>query len=129
MSDVLANLTPLTFLILLLAGASLTRFVTTDEFPFGALRDRLFNRFPPAGYTVTRDIQPKGSGWQRLGTGIYYHGEGKWLGRLLSCDFCAGTWVAIALFTLFCLFPTFTIFVSVPLAIRIVVGRFNSGNH
>lgn len=70
-----------------LAAYRLTRMVTTDTI-FDRPRIWVFRRFPPPG------------SWQTVGKAGGFLEQPRpphWLGKLLSCSWCAGFWVAGAL--------------------------------
>jgi hypothetical protein len=83
-----------TFAVLVLATHRITRLITTDTI-FSALRERIWNKFPP----------------NRVN-----------LGYLITCDWCSSLWAATMVFSAYFLAPTPTFVVSLVLATSSIVG-------
>lgn len=144
-----AELTPLIFIILALAAARLTRLVTRDTIPLVAKpRKWLHSRYPDDGDYVHRPVvvtrrwvnylftarwarklpaltkpnyraMPAGQGGEAE---RWFVLEGHWIGKLTSCDWCAGVWVSALIFLSFALWPIGTATLAVLPALAQLVG-------
>jgi hypothetical protein len=83
-----------TYVILALAAHRLTRLITTDTI-FSALREKIWNKFPPNKVNI---------------------------GYLITCDWCTSLWVAGILIPAYLLAPAVVFVVSLVLATSSIVG-------
>lgn len=110
--------------ILALAIYSITRLIVTDSFPpIEKLRTKFFEHFPHDGFsTLKRPIRGE---WVSVGRS-YLVNIGTWQGELVSCPWCAGWWVSLAVSTLFLFWPTIVLACCVPFALRVIPGIIQS---
>jgi hypothetical protein len=88
---------PFLLLILSLAAFRITRVITTDNIAED-LRDAVWKKFPPS----TK------------------------IGYLLTCNWCMGLWVALAVFISWLLAPEATVVVSLVLSISAIIGLISA---
>lgn len=119
--------TPVYAIIFALAVYSITRLITEDTFPpIEKARNWFFDRFPYDGY-VTRN-RPKRGTWVSVGQN-YHVNIGHWAGELISCPWCAGWWIALAMSIAFLFFPMITLAICFPFAFRVIPGIVSSLLH
>jgi hypothetical protein len=87
------EISPMLFLVLVLATYRLTRILTTDVI-FEGLREKIWKKFPPS----TK------------------------FGYLFTCNWCMSIWAAIILIVLFLTVPLIAYVVSLVLSISAIVG-------
>jgi hypothetical protein len=122
-NEVLANLTWFNLFVLTVGSYSITRLLVTDSFPlFERPRQWLFKNYPPEGF-ASQSKPPRGV-WRKTSNNIYVVDEGHWLGELLSCPWCAGWWVSLAVYIGFVFAPAVTVFILVPFTMRAIVGGY-----
>lgn len=121
------TLHPILLVILAVGSFSITRLIGTDSFPpIEKLRTWFYEHFPHDGYSSMK--RPKRGQWVAIGRG-YTVNVGTWLGELVSCPWCLGWWVSAVVWGSFVLWPTGTLFVCVPFALRAIVGLIASTVH
>lgn len=118
------NLTFIQLIILAIGSYSITRLIVTDDFPlFRIPRKWIKDRFPPDDYAM--EVRPPSRvKWRRTSNGVYVVEEGHWIGELISCPWCAGWWVSLAVWVSFLFLPTLTLGLLVPFALRALVGGY-----
>lgn len=117
-------------LILAMAIYSITRLITEDTFPpIERIRNWVLNKFPHDGYTTKIRPNPKRAQFVNTSSGFYHVNVGHWLGELITCPWCAGWWVSVAVCTAFWFWPVVTTAVLVPFAFRVVPGIIKSKLH
>ena len=112
------------FLIVALGVYSITRLISIDSI-IDRQRTWLFDRFPPDGYQTKNRPNPKRCTFISSGD-HYYVTKGHKLGELISCPWCMGFWVSLAVFAAFIAWPVGTTFALVPLALRVIPGMIES---
>jgi hypothetical protein len=117
-------------LILALGIYSITRLISIDSI-IDRQRDWFYLRFPREGQTIKIGTDfPGRDRCQFIVTGDHYYVTvGHKLGELVSCPWCMGFWVSLALFGAFVFWPVTTTFVLVPLALRVIPGMIESVIH
>lgn len=115
--------------VLALAIYSITRLITEDSFPpIERARTWFFDKFPHDGFSTK--IRPNPKRAKFIVTGDHYHVTvGHWLGELVSCLWCAGWWVSVAVCTAFWFWPVATVAVCVPFAFRVIPGIIGAKLH
>lgn len=123
--------------VLALAVARLTRLLTTDTVPFGALRSRLLFRYPTVA-TVYTDSEVKADGKDtfgyQVGTAygrqVFKSGDSwyavtpyRWT-ELITCNWCMGLWVGIIVWVAYWFYPD-TVIYAVPFALSQIAGMTN----
>lgn len=122
-NEVLSTLTWINLVILALGSYSITRLIVTDSFPlFEKPRKWILERFPAEGHAS--QIKPKRGTSRRTSNNIYIVEEGHWLGELISCPWCSGWWVSLAIWVAFMFIPEIVIIGLVPFALRAFVGGY-----
>ena len=120
--ETLEGITLIYLLILVFGAYSFTRLVVTDSFPWAAKpREWIFDRFPPVGHVTERKIEREGIISMRTANGWYVQ-SGHWLGEMLSCPWCAGFYVSLAVSVAYLFAPVATLAVLFPMALRASVG-------
>jgi hypothetical protein len=110
--------------IMAMGSYSITRLFVTDSFPlFEIPRQWLFKRFPPDGHAST-DRPPDRVEYKRTSNNIYVVTKGHFIGELISCPWCIGWWVSLAVTISFALIPSVTILILIPFALRAFVGGY-----
>ena len=123
----LLSANPVFAIILALAAFSITRLIVTDTFPpIEKLRTWFFEHFPHDGFSTLK--RPVRGQWVAIGRG-YTVNIGTWLGELVSCPWCAGWWVSLGSWISFVLWPTVTLAICVPFALRAIVGIISTLVH
>jgi hypothetical protein len=115
------------FVLLWMGAYSITRLVVTDDFyVFSKPREWIKKNFPPEGEVVSSvPKHRKPTQFKRLPNNKdYVILEGHWLGELISCPWCSGFWISLALWTAFLFMPTVVLIGIAPLAMRAFVGFF-----
>lgn len=97
-------------LLLALAAYRCTVLVTSDQFPFGPVRERIWRRFPYPGSGLTQEMTPGTAEYDR-------HLKGTWLGMLIMCPACMGVWMAFGWWGFWRLWPAVAVAAAVPFAI------------
>lgn len=97
---------PLALVVAVLAAWRVTRLITTDGFPpVKAVRDWLLRRWPSEDSEYPdHEVEVDGDGVARLRTGLavvdvdghWLAVRAHWLGDLITCPWCAGMWVSLA---------------------------------
>ena len=107
--------------ILMLGSFSVTRLIVADSFPpIEKLRNWVYDRFPHDGYVTTK--RPRRGEWVIISNAHYRVNIGHWFGELISCYWCAGWWVSLAVSACFVAWPLYTSVVLLPFALRGLVG-------
>lgn len=130
---------PLDLLILALAVSRLSRLIVSDSIT-EKLRNWIWYRLP-ASDTEFGDSEVKVDGKDTLGnqigvlhkTGVHvfrtrtawYATQPRMIGNLISCPWCAGFWVAIAVWAGYWFYPETVIF-TVPFALSEITGLLNA---
>lgn len=104
-------------IIVILGVFSITRLLVEDTL-FDRPRNWFFDHFPHDGYT-TKKI-PKRGKYNIISNGYHLVTKGTYLGKLMSCAWCAGFWVALGIYVALLLSPVWTTFVLFPLALRVI---------
>jgi hypothetical protein len=120
-------LTLIQLIILAIGAYSITRLIVTDDFPlFRNIRNWIKDRFPPDDYVMEKRPPERipSDHWRRASNGVYIVEKGHWIGELISCPWCAGWWVSLAVWVSFILTPSWTIAILVPFALRAMVGGY-----
>jgi hypothetical protein len=129
--QILANVW-LWFTILVFTCYSITRLVVTDDFfIFAKPREWLKYNFPPEDYIYNgeKPKHRKPNQYKRLPNNRdYIVLEGHFIGELISCPWCFSFWAACVLWGGFLLAPVAVIALSVPLAVRVLVGSVAQRN-
>lgn len=128
---------PITFVILSLATYRLTRLVTTDDFPpVLKAREWILNRWPSDDtewresaieevkveiVELPRHPDIPASRWERTWIPMEPH----WLGKLITCAWCASMWIGGLVVALHFLVPAFW-YLSYVLAFSAVTGWITS---
>ena len=97
---------PLVLVVDVLAAFRITRLISRDSWPpIKAVRDWLLRRWPSADAEYP-DVDVKATGRDEgvLATGVAVFSSGgrwlavrpHWLGELVTCPWCAGFWVSVA---------------------------------
>lgn len=127
MQTTIESLTLIQLIILAIGSYSITRLVVTDTFPlFQNIRDWIKDRFPPDDHVMDRrppDRIPV-EHWRRASNNVFVVTKGHWIGELISCPWCAGWWVSLAVWVAFVLTPFWTIALLTPFALRAMVGGY-----
>lgn len=109
-------------LILALGIYSITRLITKDSI-IDRQREWFYNKFPHEGFT-TRIRPTRG---EFIVTGDHYYVTvGHKLGEVVHCPWCMGFWVSGAVFLAFWAWPVTTVFLLVPMALRVIPGMIES---
>lgn len=98
---------------------SITRMIVEDTL-FDRQRNWFFDRFPHEGYT-TKTI-PKRGKYNTVSNGYHLVTKGTYLGKLVSCPWCAGFWVSIASVAALLWFPVLTTLVLFLFSLRMAYG-------
>lgn len=124
MQTTIELLTFIQLLILSFGSYSITRLIVTDDFAlFSVPRNWIKKHFPPEDWAM--DTKPPDRvQYRRVSNGVYVVTKGHWLGELISCPWCAGFWVSLALWIFFLIWPTLIIGLLVPFALRAFVGGY-----
>ncbi len=103
--------------VLALAAYRLTRLAGWDDFPLAAgTRD-----FITGAHWEDAEPPPEGAGLTRLVPSETVY-DRPMLAHFLSCPFCVGWWISLALYLCWLWLPTETLYAAVPFAISGVVG-------
>lgn len=125
MTATIEALTLIQLIILAIGSYSITRLVVTDDFAlFRIPRNWIKDRFPPDDYAMESRPPDRIKDWRRTSNGLYVVQKGHWLGELISCPWCAGWWVSLAVWAAFLLAPTLTLGILIPFALRALVGGY-----
>lgn len=124
LAPILAGLYGWPLIIMALAVYSITRLITKDSI-VDRQRDWFIERFPYEGYTTRNRPNPKRCEFIVTGDHYYVTVGNRW-GELVTCPWCMGFWVSVAVFGAFCFWPIATTFVLVPWALRVVPGMIES---
>lgn len=127
MTTTLAALFGWPLLIVALGIYSITRLISIDSI-IDRQRDWFYLRFPREGQTIKIGSPFPGRGrCQFIVTGDqYYVTVGHKLGELVSCPWCMGFWVSLAVFGAFILWPVGTTFFLVPMGLRVIPGMIEA---
>lgn len=118
---------PVYFIIFALAVFSITRLINTDTFPpIERARNWFYDRFPYDGYATKN--RPKRGTFVVVGT-TYHVNIGVWQGELVSCPWCLGWWVSLAMSLFFLATPVVALAVYVPFALRVIPGIIGNFLH
>lgn len=122
LAPVLTALFGWNLLILALGIYSVTRLISKDSI-IDRQREWFYNKFPHEGFQ-TRIRPTRG---EFIVTGDHYYVTvGHKLGEVVHCPWCMGFWVSGALFLAFWAWPVATIFLLVPMALRVIPGMIES---
>lgn len=122
LAPVLTALFGWNLLILALGIYSITRLISKDSI-IDRQREWFYNKFPHEGFT-TRIRPTRG---QFIVTGDHFYVTvGHKLGEVVHCPWCMGFWVSGAAFLAFWAWPVTTIFLLVPMALRVIPGMIES---
>ena len=118
----IATITLIELLIIVFGAYSITRLIVTDKMPWVEKpRNWIYDRFPPLGHTTKHKIKTKGV--ESMNTsGGWYVTQGHWIGELLSCPWCAGFYVSLAVSIAYLYLPIWTLGALFPMALRAGVG-------
>lgn len=105
---------PLELLLLALAAYRTTRLVLTDTIT-KRFRDWWYVRFPPPHLVI--EAREQGGDWVPL--------KAHPLGTLFSCSWCLGFWIALAWSGAYWAWPVATVYLALPLALSVVVGKLS----
>ena len=118
---------PVFAIILALAIYSITRLLSIDSFPpIEKLRTKFYEHFPHDGFSTLK--RPVRGEWVAIGRG-YTVNVGTWQGELVSCPWCLGWWVSLAVSVAFLFWPTVVLALCVPFALRVIPGMIESILH
>lgn len=108
-------------LMLVFIVFSLTRIMIEDTL-FDRPRNWFFDRFPHDGYTTKR--KPKRGTYMQVSNGYWTVTKGTYLGKLMSCAWCAGFWVSLIVFAAAMISPLWTLLIGFPLGLRVLPALF-----